>query len=307
MTDRGCNADDTGDGSGLGHEHGRGIALLLLSLVSWVLMNAVAKSLTSDFHALQILFFRNALTIPALIPFLIAAGGFAALQTRRPLGHAFRAVVSISAMGGLIFGLSALPLSEVISITYAAPLFMTALSVPFLGEKVGPRRWIAVFIGFVGVLIMVRPGTHMNPMSLVVLAGVFCFAMTVISTRRLSSTEPSATIVFYSVLAATIVTGLSLRWVWIDPVAFEWGLFIAVGFLGALSQISLTMAIRAAPVSVLAPLDYLSLPIGVGIDFILWGVLPQATTFYGAGIIVTVGLYIIYRDAGGAIRQRLRR
>lgn len=308
MTERGGSAADTGQGTDTGyHGYGRGIALLLLSLVSWVVMNAVAKVLTSDFHALQILFFRNALTIPALIPFLIAAGGIAALQTRRPVGHAFRAVVSISAMGCLIFGLGALPLSEVISITYAAPLFMTALSVPFLGEKVGPRRWIAIFIGFGGVLIMVRPGVHMNPMSLVVLAGVFCFAMVVILTRRLSSTEPSATIVFYSVCAATIVTGLSLPWVWIDPTTLQWGLFIAVGLLGALSQISLTMAIRAAPVSVLAPLDYLSLPFGVGIDFILWGALPEATTFYGAGIIVSVGLYIIYRDAGSAVRGRLRR
>jgi drug/metabolite transporter (DMT)-like permease len=254
------------DGSNTQHGYGRGITLMLVALVSWVIMNAAAKALTSDFHALQILFFRNFLTI-------------------------------------LIFGLGALPLSEVISITYAAPLFMTALSVPFLGEKVGLRRWIAISIGFVGMLIIVRPEGEVNPMSLLVLAGVLSFAMTVIKTRQLSLTDAAATIVFYSVVSASIVTGASLFWVWTQPQPLDWVLFITVGLFGALSQITITMAIRAAPISVLAPLDYLTLVFGVAIDFMVWGILPEPTTFYGAGIIVTVGIYIIYRDAGGAIRN----
>lgn len=306
----GADSTDTADapvGCREEHGYGRGIALMLLALVSWVAMNAVAKSLTSDFHALQILFFRNFLTIPALIPILVAAGGIAALQTKRPWGHAFRAVSSLCAMGTLILGLGALPLSEVISITYAAPLFMTALSVPFLGEKVGPRRWTAIFIGFIGMLIIVRPEGQMNLISLVVLAGVFCFAMTMIKTRQLSSTDATATIVFYSVASASIVTGISLFWVWVPPLPLEWGLFIAVGVLGATSQISITMAIRAAPVSVLAPLDYLTLVLGVGIDFFMWKILPEPTTFYGAAIIVVMGVYIVYRDAGDTIRYRLRK
>jgi len=286
--------------------YGRGVVLVLISLLCWVSMNAVGKALVNDYHAVQILFFRNVMTIPALIPFLIAAGGLAALHTKRPWGHAFRALVGILAMGTLIIGLGDLPLSEVIAITYAAPLFMTILSVPFLGEKVDVRRWTAVIIGFVGVLIIVRPDGTTNPMALFVLAGVFCFAMTVIKTRQLSTTEPSAVIVFYSVTAASILTGLALPWFWITPVELlDWSLFIGIGVLGTLSQSTLVMALRAAPVSVIAPLDYLSMVLGIGLDFAIWGVLPGTTTFYGAGIIVTVGLYIIYRDAGPATRRRI--
>lgn len=290
-----------------GPSYVRGVVLVLVSLICWVAMNAVGKALVSDYHAVQILFFRNLVTVPAMVPFLIAAGGMSVLMSKRPWGHAFRALVSLLAMGTLIIGLGALPLSEVIAITYAAPLFMTILSVSFLGERVGVRRWIAVLIGFIGVVVIVRPEGTTNPMALVVLSGVFCFAVTVIKTRQLATTEPSAVIIFYSVLAVSVVTGLALPWFWVTPVAMvDWVLFIGIGVLGTISQSTLVMALRAAPVSVIAPLDYLSMVFGIGLDFAIWGVLPGNTTFFGAGIIVSVGLYIIYREAGPSARRRLR-
>jgi len=282
----------------LRRENLRGIVLMTMSASFWVIMNAVIKELSDDYHASQILFFRNAVILPVMIPFLMAAGGFGALLTRRPLGHLARSVCGLVSMVCLVIAISAMPLSDVVAISYAAPLFITLLGAMALGETVGPKRWAAVVIGFLGVLVMTDPTGDFQWESLVMVLGAFSFSLTVLIARRLSTTEPSAVVVFYFALFSTVLSGLVLPWFWVAPPGmWDWGLLIGTGILGALTQITLVAGIRAAPISVTAPFDYWSLVMAAGIDIAVWGIVPGIETIGGAAIIVGAGLYIAFREA----------
>ncbi len=286
--------------------YGRGIAYMLASLVLWVCMNAFIKQAAETIPTMQILLFRNAVAIPTLLPFMIAAGGVSILATRRPGWHLLRSAIGVTGMTCLIGGLGALPLSEAVTITYAAPLFVTALSVPLLGEIVGVRRWSAVAIGFVGVLVMMRPGGDVNIGAVVLLFGTLCFAFLVIITRHISKTEHSVAIVFYFSLAATAVGAAAMPWFWVTPQGTEWLVLVVIGVLGGVTQILLAMAIKEAPVSVTMPLNYLALVITAGLDIAIWGVWPTVTTVAGASLIVATGLFIVYRETDPRTRARLR-
>ncbi len=299
MIEEGMRSDGAGG-------YGRGITYMLASLVLWVCMNAFIKQAAETFPTMQILLFRNAVAIPTLVPFMIAAGGVSILATRRPGWHLLRASIGITGMICMIFGLGALPLSDVITITYAAPLFVTALSVPLLGEKVGVRRWSAVVIGFVGVLVMMQPGSDVNIGAVVLLFGTLCFAFLVIITRHISKTEHSVTIVFYFSLAAIAVGAAAIPWFWVTPQGADWLLLVVIGVLGGVMQMLLAMAIKEAPVSVTMPLNYLALVIAAGLDIAVWGVWPTATTVAGAALIVATGLFIVYRESDPATRARIR-
>lgn len=286
--------------------YGRGIAYMLTSLVLWVVMNAIIKHASETFPTTQILFFRNAVAIPTLLPFMMAAGGLSVLATRRPGWHLLRSSIGVTGMTCLIFGLGALPLSDAITITYAAPLFITALSAPLLGEKVGIRRWSAVLIGFIGVLVMMRPGGDINMATLILLFGTLCFAFVVIITRHISKTEHSVTIVFYFSLSASAVGAVAMPWFWVTPTGVEWLTLIAIGVLGGMTQIFLAMAIKEAPVSVTMPLNYLALALAAGLDIVIWDAYPTMTTMVGAMLIVATGLFIVYRETDPQTRERVR-
>ena len=275
-----------------------GISLMLASEVCWVTMNAMIKHLSDDYPAMQLLFFRNAVTIPVMLWLVMLTGGYSVLRTRRAGLHLIHALIGVTGMTCLIVSVSRLSLSDTVTITYAAPLFITALSVPFLKEKVGFRRWAAVIVGFAGVMVVARPDIGINPVILILLLGSLCFASTVIIRRHLSRTENSATVTLYYSIAGACAGGIAMPWVWVTPTAFDWMLLLVMGVIAALTQITLTMAIKEAPVSVLSPLLYLSLTIAVGADIVVWGVYPALTTIVGAGGIIIAGLYIIYRESG---------
>lgn len=276
----------------------KGIALMMLSASFWVCMNAVIKGVADDYHPAQILFFLNIVILPVMVPFLMAAGGFHLLLTKRPLGHLARSVCGLISMTSLIYGVAVMPLSDVVTLTFVAPLFITMLGALVLGEAVGIRRWCAVAVGFVGVVVMTDPTGAFRWEALIVLLAAFCFSLTVVIARRLSTTEPSAVIVFYFALLSVIVSASFLPWFWIDPVDMrDWLLLGGAGVLGALTQISLVAAIRAAPISVTAPFDYWSLVLAAGIDVVVWSTVPGESTVLGATIIVGAGLYIALREA----------
>ena len=298
--------NDAGEKLAEARGYGRGIVLILMSLVGWVIMNALIKLASVDFHAMQILLFRNAVAIPTLVPVMIAAGGISTLAMRRPGWHLLRSVIGVTGMGCLIYGLGLLPLSDAIAITYAAPLFITALSAPLLGEKIGLLRWSAVIIGFLGVLIMVRPGAAIEPATLIVLFATLCFSFVVIITRYMSKTEHSIAIVFYFSLAASAAGAAFMPWYWVTPQGTGWLILIVIGILGGFTQITLAMAIKAAPVSVTMPLNYLSLVLAAGLDIVVWGIFPAATTLVGTALVVATGLFIVYRETDARTRARIK-
>jgi len=274
-----------------------GIGFMLLSEVFWVAMNAMIKFLRDDFSTIQLLFFRNLIPIPAMLILLMVMGNLPALKTSKPYTHLSVGFIGASGMVALIYSLNFLSLSQTVSVTYAAPLMITALSVPMLREKVGFKRWAGVIVGFLGVLVLTKPQTGFDPIILLLLASTFSFALVVVLRRRLSRTDDSAVIVFYFSLIVVTCASVILPWYWRQPTATEWILLLVMGIFALGAQFFMMQAIKLAPVSVIAPLLYISLVFAVAIDVLYWGIAPDQTTLFGAGIIIAAGLYVIYRES----------
>ncbi|CAO3440673.1 DMT family transporter [Azospirillum endophyticum] len=275
-----------------------GIALMLISVLFFSLMNVLAKLLMDRFPVTEVMFFRS---LFALIPVCIAihlGKGFATtLRTRYPWGHMGRSLIGLTTMIAMFWSFHLLPLGDAIALNFAAPLFLTALSVPLLSEKVGIHRWSAVLVGFVGVLIIVRPsGDVLNLGAVVALFGALTNALAMIAIRQLSRTEPPDTIVFYFTLLTTLLLGLSLPFSWVTPDPMGWLMLLATGLFGGCGQLMLTRAYSLAPAAVVAPLNYTSLLLAVVFGWFLWGEVPTATMAAGAAVVMASGLYILHRE-----------
>jgi len=278
--------------------HLYGIGFMLLSEVFWVTMNGMIKYLSNDFSTVQLLFFRNLIPIPTMLILLVVMGNLPALKTTRPLLHLSVGLVGATGMAALIYSLSFLSLSQTVSITYAAPLMITALSVPMLREKVGFRRWVGVLVGFAGVLVLAKPEAGLDPIVLLLLGSTLCFSLVVVLRRRLSMTDDSAVIVFYFSIIVVVCASLFLPWYWRQPDLGQWVLLLVMGSFAVGAQFFMMQAIKHAPVSVIAPLLYFSLVFAVSIDVLYWGIAPDQKTMIGASIIIAAGLYVIYRESG---------
>ena len=284
---------------------GLGIALMVLSVAVFTCMDAIIKHVAqAGYTTPQILFFRNLFAFIPLSILIHRQGGLSSLATKKPMAHLIRSLIGLTAMGSFFYGYRTLPLSEAISISFAAPLFMTALSVPMLDEQVGIRRWLAVIVGFVGVLIMVRPSAHMEPATLVMLFGTVFFSLAMIVVRRLSATETSSSIIFYFTLMGVVLSGALMPWFWITPNFTDLMLLISIGIIGGIAQILVTSSIKAAPIAILAPFQYTALLWAVGFDIVIWQIFPSFYTYLGAGILVSTGLYILHRETRRGTRAR---
>jgi drug/metabolite transporter (DMT)-like permease len=199
-----------------------------------------------------------------------------------------------------------MPLADVVAISLSAPIFVTAFSVPLLAEQVGPRRWAAVLVGFIGVLVMVRPGSAAlnDPVSFLPLVGAVLYALALIAMRKLGATERAPTTVFYFTLSCTVLSGLAQPFVWHTPDLADLALLICVGLLGGSAQLLMTQALRIAPAAVLAPFDYTGLVFSIVYGFAFWGEVPARVLLFGAAIVVASGLYILHRET---LRKRAGR
>lgn len=284
---------------------GLGIGLLVISIGLFVSMDAVIKHVSEmGYSTIQVIFFRNIVAFIPISFLVMSQGGFNALKTTNPKSHIVRALVGLTAMGCFFYAVRELPLSDMVAITFAAPLFMTALSVPLLKEKVGIRRWSAVVIGFLGVLIMVKPSAEIQLASLVALGGTVCYALAMIAVRNLSKTETSASIVFYFTVVGTIVSGALLATDWTTPDREGLLLLMSVGLIGGTAQIVMTWGIRYTPIAILAPFEYTALLWAAGFDIVIWNVFPAPNTLWGAMIVAATGLYILHRETRLKVRAK---
>ncbi|HEX2561949.1 DMT family transporter [Phenylobacterium sp.] len=278
---------------------GLGIALRVGAMACMAAMFAGVKwTAGQGIPVLEIVFFRNAFAFIPIALYILPTTGLRVLKTRRPLGHLARSAVGLT---GMVCGFSAaslLPLTEATAISFAAPLFMTALSALILKEKVGRHRWGAVAVGFVGVLIMVRPSPteFANLGVLFGLAGALGAAGAMIAIREIGRTEPGPTIVFYFTLAGMLVGLASLPFGWVTPEPFTLGILVVMGLLGGVGQLLLTQALKVAPVAAVAPFDYTQLIWASGFGFLIWGELPRPVTVVGALVVAASGVYILYRE-----------
>ncbi len=287
---------------------GKGIALMLLSTLFFAGMNASVKAIGPAIPTEQVLFFRN---LFALLPvaFLVwRAGSLELLRPTQPLQHLWRAVIGLISLGLFFYGYARLPLADVIAISFAAPLFVTALSPWQLGEPVGPRRWAAVVVGFAGVLVIVQPGeAGFDPLLLLVLVATFFYAQVLIAVRRLNRTDTPAAIVFWYLATSVVATALVLPFVWVTPSAEGWLLLVGLGLIGGVAQLVVTAAFRYADAAVLAPFDYAQILWGSALGYLIWSEVPAGTLWIGAAVLVASGLYIAHREAKLGLLGRARR
>ncbi|WP_288990874.1 DMT family transporter [uncultured Sphingopyxis sp.] len=282
-----------------------GIALRLLAMLSLSLMFVLVKRIdAAGIHIVESLFWRQAIVLPMLVGWALTRGGLAIYRTHRIGTHARRAMMGLTGMalnfGGMIF----LPMAEATTINLSVPIFAVIFAALFLGEPTGWQRWSAVLVGFLGVLLVLNPTTlvaqgfsgHHGLGTLIALGGAVMTALITIQVRDLARTESPMTIVFWFSLISMLPLGLALPFVMTTHSAGEWALLIGLGLLGAVVQLSLTGALRLAPVAVVTPMDYSSLLWSIACGWFFFGTLPAETTWVGAPLIVASGLFIAWRE-----------
>lgn len=282
----------------MGSENLRGIVLMLLAMAALAVMDAAMKELVVHYAPLQVAAMRGFVSLPFVIAWIYSRErSFRTLVEVRWGWQLARGVLAILMLTSFIYAISGMPLSEAYSLFFIAPLLITALSVPLLKESVGPRRWLAVIIGFGGVLIILRPGViALSLTTVAVLVGAVCYALNAISVRILGRTDSTAAMSFWFIVVVAFGAGALALPDW-QPIRFADTVWLAIlGITGALGQLLITEAFRCAPASVIAPFEYSSLFWGVLLDLLIWGVLPGPIVFVGAAVIVGSGLYLIHRE-----------
>jgi drug/metabolite transporter (DMT)-like permease len=281
-----------------------GIYYKLASLVLFCTMDAMVKALGDTYGSFQLMLFRSAIAMIPVAVLIHRAGGLKIVRANRPWLQAARACIGFGSMLGFFYVFPRMPLVDAYAISFAAPLFMVALSVPLLGEPVGWRRWTAVAVGFVGVLIMLDPwGIEFHFISLILLAATFCYALSTILVRLLSRHDHDIVTLFWFALAASGVSliGAIPEWIW--PAPMDWVWLIVLGLLGGVAQILVTRAWRLAPAAVLAPFDYASIVLAVLFGYLWFLEEPSWTVWLGLPLVVGSGLYILHRER---VRARAR-
>ena len=276
---------------------GFGIGSVAAAVSLFSIVDATAKWLGQTYAPVQIVFFQALFGLIPIAVLVWRSGGLSSLRTRRPFAHALRGGLLFATVLSFFTALRGLTLAEAIAVTFTAPLFITALSVPLLGEAVGARRWAAVVVGFAGALIMVRPGTEaFRPEALLVLASALMFALAMLLTRRLTRTETNVALVTYT----TLITGLASLplavLAWQAPSTTNLGLFAVVGIGSASGNYFLVLAYRNAPAAVVAPFDYTKLIWASVFGWMLWRESPEPAVWIGAAIVAAAGVYITRRE-----------
>ena len=280
------------------------------------LQDTTVKWLSPDYALHQIMFTRSGIAVLVTLVFLHFEGGLRLVRTRRPVLHAVRGALMVIASMLFFLGIAAMPLGEAVALFFVAPLFITVMSVVFLDERVGARRWAAVLVGLCGVSVMMRPGADVFDWAALLPVGAACgYAAMQMLTRRLGATDKASVMSFYlqiSIIAFSLAMGLALGdgrfegtgsssldflfrgWRWPDP-----GDYWLLGWCGVSSGIGgylLSQAYRLGEAALVAPFEYSALPMAVAWGFIVWGDVPDGTAFAGMSLILAAGAYVLHRE-----------
>lgn len=278
-----------------------GILLLCFGVLCLSVNDAIAKLLTSTYAPVQILFIRNAIALPFAAGIAMAMGGASALRSHRPAAHLLRGVLWICAATLFFTGLSNLGLAEATALVFVAPVFITALSAVILKEPVGWRRWSAVVIGLIGVLVIVRPGSAaFQAASIYPVATALLYAMLMISARWVDARESIWTMMLYLVGSGAVISGAASLFYWTPVRPEDFWLFLGIAGFGTAGVTMITQAFRIAPASLLAPFDYTALLWATVLGYLIWKDIPDLLTYVGAFIIILSGLYIVFRETRAA-------
>ncbi|MEO9820109.1 MAG: DMT family transporter [Paracoccaceae bacterium] len=299
-----------------------GILFIVVGVFCISINDMLIKALSGDFPLHQIVFARSGLGILVSLIIVQWEGGWRILRTRTPGLHALRGILIVIANMSFFAALAALPLAEATALFFAAPLFITLLSIPILGEKVGPMRMSAVFVGFVGVMIMQRPWVDTGGLDaprivlLLPILAAFTYALNQIMTRKLGVESKASAMAVYIQATFIIVsigffvvagdgryaegaTNPSLifllrSWVW--PNGSDWWVFLGLGLNSAAIGYTLSAAYRAADAATIAPFEYVGLPMAVLWGFVIFGDLPELEVWIGIALILGAGLFVFLRE-----------
>lgn len=275
------------------------LVIRLFSILAIAVIFAIVKYLNENgVHVVESLFYRYLLGAIFIGGWMIIRYGPSSFKTNRLSLHFVRALVGMVAMGLNFTTVTVLPLAEAATISFAIPLISTVLSVFILSEIVGMRRWVAIIIGFVGVLIAVQPGQNVIPLNGVLfgLGGALAASYTMILVRKLATTETATTIVFYYMILATPVLGCAMFWFGKWHSAEIFGLLLFLGVLGVFAMWGLSESLRLANVAVVMPMDYTNLIFSTILGVYIWERWPAQSVWFGVPLIIGSGIYIGYRE-----------
>jgi len=275
----------------------RGCALMMFATFMFAGMHTAIRHATQHLPAVEVAFFRNLFGLVVIAPLLVRYGA-GLFRTRRFGLHMMRAVLNVFSMLAFFVGLSMTPLARATALSFTAPLFTALLSALFLGEVFRWRRWSAIFAGFLGTLVILRPGqVGLDTGALLVLFSSLLWSMALIDIKVLGRTESSATITAYVTVLLIPMTLVPALVVWETPTRDLWVWLIFIGVIGTLGQLVVTEAVRLADMTVLMPFDFLKLVWAALLGIIFFAEMPDALTWIGGAIVFGSSFYIAWREA----------
>lgn len=275
----------------------RAALLMFGSTMAFGLMAIAIRYASRHVPTQEVAFFRNAFGLLALLPFLLRPGS-SPFRTRQLPRYFVRSLIGLASMLCAFWAIGHLPISQAISLSYSTPLFVTIAAVLFLGETVRMRRWAAVVCGFIGVLIIVRPGAEsFSPGLLVAVLAAVLSSLVAIQIKQLTRVDGADTVVFYTYVFWVPMSLVPALFGWVWPNSTGWMWLIATGVLGTLGQLMWTRALRLGEVSALTPISFMQLPLVALLGWLLFGETLDRWTVIGAGIILGANAYIAHREA----------
>ena len=277
----------------------KGAVLIIISVFMIAAMNALAKFLTGNYHPIEITFYRNIVILIGFVSWLQFTNQWHLIKTNNMKDQIYRAVVGTCGVVLAFWGISKLPLADATILLYAAPLFVTLLSYPLLGEKVGLFRCCAILVGFFGIIIVAAPegkNLAMDGIAITLCAALF-HALTQLQLRKLGKNENPLTTVFYFMLFGTSLTGIAMPFVYTAPPTFDaYPFLLLIAMAGILQQILKTIGYSMAPTAIVTPINYFGLLWASLIGFVVWHEIPTFNVYVGAGIIIAANLFILWRE-----------
>ena len=269
---------------------------MIVAVLSVTLMSVQAKLIGPEYHPIQIAFARGIVVLILLSPIIYKLGGINFLKTKTPFLHLFRSLSGL--VGNLLFfySLHRIPVADVTVISMAVPIFSSILAIIFLKEIIGWRRWTAIILGFLGVIIAVDPSADIKMASIIAVVATFMWSTTIIFLRILGKTENPVKTVFYFMLISMICTSFFQPFFWTEPSLKILLLFVGLGTCAFATQILMTYALQKAQASIVSPFNYTGILWAILFDSLIWNVSPFINTLIG-GIIITIsGIYIFHRE-----------
>jgi drug/metabolite transporter (DMT)-like permease len=295
----------------------RGVLYLCAALFIFSFQDVMVKLLSDRYPAHQIVFVRAIIALPLMFMIVHFESGLGTLATRHPFMHALRSFIGFGAFFFYYLALSTMPLTAVVAIWFTSPLFITALAVPILGEKVGWRRWSGILFGFAGAMVIVQPGTEtFQPAALMPVLAAFCYSVSAVMGRKMGITESGSVMAFYMMITFFYMGGLvglilahlppvegatgTLKFLllpWTMPTGIELAMLMMIGVISAVGFWLIATAYRIGHSPTVAPFEYTAMLWATILSFLLWGELPKSTTIIGTLMIIASGIYVLRREA----------